>query len=147
MEKRRVRMVIGGVPVTLWTDETNEYMLRLAEEVERQMAEAGAMNSPAERPAVMAALVLCDRAVRAEDEADRLRRKLAACEEELRAEANRAEIMRASLVRLEEQGVRSRSRRRSEFAVHRNPFKTIDMAEQQGLQSFFEVQEDEDDGK
>lgn len=145
MEKRRVRMVIGGVPVSLWTDETNEYMMRLATEVEARMAEANTLNAPAELPAVLAALTLCDRAVRAEDEADRLRRKLAACEEELRAEANRAEILRSSLVRLEEQGARSRSRRRSEFAVHRNPFKNLDMAEQQGMLSFFEVQEGDDD--
>lgn len=143
MEKRRLRMVIGGVPVSLWTDETNEYMLRLAAEVERQMTDAGGRSAPAELPAVLAALTLCDRALRAEDEADRLRRRLAACEEELRAEANRAEILRASLLRLEEQGVRSRSRRKSEFAVYRNPFKNPDIGEQQGMQSFFEVQEDQ----
>lgn len=145
MEKRRLRMVIGGVPVSLWTDETNEYMLRLAAEVERQITEAGGHGSPAELPSVLAALTLCDRALRAEDEAERLRRRLASCEEELRAEANRAEILRASLLRLEEQGGRVRSRKRTDFAVHRNPFKNDYVAEQQGMQSFFEVQEDDHD--
>ena len=147
MEKRRIRMVIGGVPVSLRTDETDEYMQRLAREVEAQMKEADAPGAVPECTAVAAALLLCDRALRAEEETARLRRKLSACEEELRAEASRGEILRASLHRLEEQGGRSRSRRPGDFAVHRNPFKAGDLGEQQGLQSFFEVQEDDPNGK
>ena len=80
MEKRRIRMVIGGVPVSLRTDETDEYMQRLAREVEVQMKEADAPGAVPERTAVAAALLLCDRALRAEEETARLRRKLSACE-------------------------------------------------------------------
>lgn len=139
MEKRRVRLMVNGMPVSLLTDESDEYMQELVRQVEADIQGAQTPYGPTERPLLMAALNLCDRAVRAEKESGELKKRLEENEARLNRQEDRIRALRASLERLE--GAACSGEAGAVFAEYRNPFRAQEETEP-GLQSFFEIHAD-----
>lgn len=141
MEKRRVRLMVNGMPVSLLTDETDEYMQSLVQQVETEIHQAETPYGPAERPIVMAALNLCDQAVRAGKEAQALKKQLEEQQALVQKQADQIHALRASLDRIEGAAC---GEPETIFVEHHNPFRSQEEQEP-GLKSFFEV--DTDGGK
>ncbi len=146
MEKRRVRLMVNGMPVSLLTDESDEYMQELVRQVEADIHGAETPYGPTERPLLMAALNLCDRAIRAEKEGDELKKQLEEKEARLNQQEDQIRALRASLERLEGAACAGADGldAGAVFAEHRNPFRAQEETEP-GLKSFFEI--DADGGK
>ena len=144
MEKRRVRLMVNGMPVSLLTDESDEYMQELVRQVEADIHGAETPYGPTERPLLMAALNLCDRAIRAEKEGGELKKQLEEKEARLNRQEDQIRALRASLERLEGAARTDGMESGAVFAEHRNPFRAQEEIEP-GLKSFFEI--DADGGK
>lgn len=74
MAKNRVAVTVGGREITMLTDETPEYILRVADYVDRQMTELNMTHRLSSAMlGTMAALNTADELLRAQDEIARLR--------------------------------------------------------------------------
>lgn len=78
MSLQKVKLHIAGAEYVITTDEPEEYVHRLGEEVDRAMAEAMSGNAriSANMAAVLVALTKADQAHKAVDSADRLREQM-----------------------------------------------------------------------
>ena len=78
MPLQKIRMTIAGAEYAITTDDEEEYVRRLGEEVDRAMAEAmnGNARISANMAAVLVAITKADQAHKAEESADRLREQM-----------------------------------------------------------------------
>ena len=94
MEHNRVKLTIGGLEYVIVSDESAEYVRELGRAVDAAVQERMEANSrmTRERAVVLTALTECDRAHKADADADHLREQLRtylAENEKLRAEVER----------------------------------------------------------
>lgn len=78
MSLQKIKLTIGGAEYAITTDEPEEYVRRLGEEVDRAMAEAmnGNARISANMAAVLVAITKADQAHKAIESADRLREQM-----------------------------------------------------------------------
>ena len=75
---QKIKLFIAGAEYVITTDESEEYVHRLGEEVDRSIAEAMSGNSrvSVNMAAVLVAITKADQAHKAEESADRLREQM-----------------------------------------------------------------------
>ncbi len=83
MEKQKATVRVAGRDYTLVSSDTPEYINRVAAYVDRKITETSlAARLPVDKAAVLVALNIADELIRAHDENSRLRRELAALQDE-----------------------------------------------------------------